>query len=103
MFGDYEWASSRTDEQYSRVNKYVENHFTDDVSKTVIIEMGAGTGIPSIRNFWRKTSAEWRSLNSINPRKSQGPRGTISIPMGAKATLEGIDQIIMEKQQKLQV
>ncbi len=103
MFGDYEWESSRTNEQYSRVNKYIENNFTDDVSKTVIIEMGAGTGIPSIRSFGERRQRNGEVLIRINPRESQGPRGTISIPIGAKAALEGIDQIIIEKQKKLQV
>lgn len=103
MFGDYEWESSRTNAQYERVNRYVTNHFDNDVSKTAIIEMGAGTGIPSIRSFGERRQRNGEVLIRINPRESQGPRGTISVPMRAKAALEGIDQIITEKQKKLQV
>jgi NAD-dependent SIR2 family protein deacetylase len=98
MFGDYEWESSRTDAQYKVVNTYIKEHFSDDTSKTVIIEMGAGTGIPSIRNFGERRQRNGEVLIRINPRESKGPAGTISIPMGAKAALEGIDEIIMQQQ-----
>ena len=62
--------------------------------------MGAGTGIPSIRSFGQRRQRNREVLIRINPRESQGPKGTISIPMGAKSALEGIDQIITEKKNK---
>ena len=100
MFGDYQWVSERTDTQYERVNTYVKKNFSADVSKTVIIEMGAGTSIPSVRSFGEKRLRLGQTLIRINPRESHGPIGTISIPMGAVDALEGIEEIIMEKVQK---
>ena len=43
FLSDFEWDSSRTNEQYRRVNAYIKRYFDDDPSTTVVIEMGAGT------------------------------------------------------------
>ena len=98
MFADYDWDSSRTDEQYKTVNKYIKTYFDDDPSTTVVIEMGAGEAIPSIRNFGERRQRGGETLIRINPRQSHGPNGTISIPLGAKMALEGMDALIAKIQ-----
>ena len=99
MFSDFEWDSSRTDEQYQRVNTYIKTYFDHDPASTVIVEMGAGTAIPSIRSFGERRQRGGETLIRINPRESYGPKGTISIPMGAKMALEAINAMIAEIQE----
>lgn len=44
MFYDYEWLSERYDEQERRFRRYV-----SETKKCVVIEIGAGTNLPSLR------------------------------------------------------
>lgn len=46
MFGDSEWMSQRTDDQTSSFRKWL---FDNTYKKKVIVEMGAGNGVPTIR------------------------------------------------------
>ena len=84
MFGDYGWIADRTNEQGSRYRAFLRQV---SGKRLVAIEMGAGTAIPSVR---RECARRADTLVRINPRESHGPAGTISLPMGAQAALEGI-------------
>jgi NAD-dependent SIR2 family protein deacetylase len=86
MFGDYAWNDARAMEQEARYHAFLQAVRGKNL---VAIEMGAGTAIPTVRHQCRYRS---QTLIRINPRESQGPAGTISLAMGAKAALEEIRQ-----------
>eukprot|EP00698_Gefionella_okellyi_P019408 TRINITY_DN5946_c0_g1_i1.p1 TRINITY_DN5946_c0_g1~~TRINITY_DN5946_c0_g1_i1.p1 ORF type:complete len:303 (-),score=27.50 TRINITY_DN5946_c0_g1_i1:26-934(-) len=88
MFGDDGWNSDRTDTQYDRYQSW-----SDQLPKgtpVVVIEMGAGLSVPTIRHtseYWLRKQSVKTTLLRINPRESEGPTGTISIPCGSKEAL----------------
>lgn len=88
MFGDFSWVSRRTDEQNNLFQ-----HFLEEIGDAplVIVEMGAGTAIPTIRSLGerlgRRTNA---TLIRINPREPEAPGGACSLPTGALEGLRGI-------------
>ncbi|ADU66005.1 Silent information regulator protein Sir2 [Desulfurispirillum indicum S5] len=90
MFGDYAWISSRTAEQEERFSAFLNRHRGH---RKVIIEMGAGTSVPTIRNLGdRLSTTEDVTLIRINPRE-YGVRGAhISIDKGALEALQGIGE-----------
>lgn len=59
MFNDGDWNHQRTQRQHSRL---------DAVSRSVVVEVGAGTAVPTVRWFGAATGA---SLIRINLRESQ--------------------------------
>jgi len=88
MFGDGGWLSDRVAEQERHFFRWME---TVTLSDTVVIELGAGTAIPSVRMFSENLQRKGATLIRINPREAQGPRQTISIAQGAKKALQEID------------
>ena len=94
MFGDWGWGSSRTEEQRGHFMDWVQNTGT---SQMVIVEIGAGVTIPSVRNICEQLADETKGdLIRINPRDPQGPANTISIPLGGLEALRGIDELMTE-------
>ena len=91
MFGDWSWLSERSMKQESRLGRWLN---AIDSEKTVVIEMGAGTAIPSVRRFSEQLQFDGMKLIRINPRESKGPLGTISIAAGAKKALQEIDALL---------
>ncbi|MCK6546958.1 NAD-dependent deacetylase [Myxococcota bacterium] len=88
MFGDYGWLDGRQREQSARWLDFLRS--IDGA--VVIVELGAGTAIPSIRSEGeRHQRRAGVTLIRINPRESQGPRGTLSLATGALAGLTAID------------
>jgi len=94
MFGDWGWDSSRTEEQRGHFMDWVQNTGN---SQTVIVEIGAGLTIPSVRNICEQLADETKGdLIRINPRDPQGPANTISIPLGGLEVLRCIDELMTE-------
>ncbi len=60
MFNDYSWISSRTDGQIERMCDW-----RSTVGQLVVIELGAGNAIPTVRNLGERLQV---SLIRINPR-----------------------------------
>lgn len=90
MFGDAYWLSGRALEQsrsYSAWRRLTENR------RTVTIEIGAGTVIPTVRHESETTPG--RTVR-INPRNSDGCENTISIPLGALDAIRRIDAVLAE-------
>lgn len=84
MFGDWGWISRRSEAQQARVDAWC-----DQVGeRLLVIELGAGTAIPSARRYGEYRG---RRLIRINPREPAvaSPRH-IGIPLGA---LEGMRRI----------
>ena len=56
--------------------------------RPVVIEIGAGTAIPSVREFGHRQGCP---IIRINPTESQVPRaGDVGIPLGALVGIRGI-------------
>lgn len=96
MFGDYGWLSSRSSEQEQRFrewrNDFVDAYGEPENNVTVVsIEMGAGKAIPTVRYA---SDAMPGTTIRINPRDSDGNANTISLPMGALAALQLLDNEI---------
>ncbi len=88
MFGDWSWISDRTDRQERSFDEFVADYRGDSL---VVIEMGAGTAIPTIRHtseqLGRRNGA---TVIRINPREGQIASPHISLPCGAIEGLRGI-------------
>ncbi len=87
MFGDGAWVERRASEQAARLEAWL-----DSVRHPVVIEIGAGTAIPSVRYFSEQVARRFDAgLVRINPRDGEvpGPQH-VSLPFGALAGLGGI-------------
>jgi NAD-dependent SIR2 family protein deacetylase len=87
MFGDAKWRSERTDAQEVRLSNWLD---TVSPKKLVIVELGAGGAIPTVRHFSEQNQRWGAKLIRINPRESDGPEGTLSFAEGA---LSGLNRI----------
>ena len=92
MFNDWQWISQRSDEQEARFKQWLAE-IDRQRFKLVIVEIGAGTAVPTVR-ITAERLADWHegTLIRINPRESWVPEGGISIAGGAKESLERIMQ-----------
>ena len=90
MFGDGGWRSERSDEQETRLYRFVQAVIAKS-ARLVVIEMGAGTAIPTVRRLSEEVARRARgTLIRINPREPAGPPGTLSFESGAVAALESL-------------
>ncbi|MBC8737012.1 hypothetical protein F6X40_09345 [Paraburkholderia sp. UCT31] len=62
MFGDYKWYAGRTEEQMDRLDTWLQT-----VKRPVVVELGAGKAIPTVRGFGSRLKAP---LIRINARES---------------------------------
>jgi NAD-dependent SIR2 family protein deacetylase len=83
MFGDWGWLQFRERIQYHAMKQWL-----GKVKRPVVIEVGAGTAIPTARMLGHTIGAP---IIRINLREAQVPRKTdISLPLGALEGLQGI-------------
>jgi len=88
MFGDWSWNESRTGFQKAEFNEWRHTEWRYTTQNPVVIEIGAGKSIPTVRRFGENIGAP---LIRINPREAEVNRPCdVSIEMGA---LEGIAAI----------
>lgn len=88
MFGDFTWISDRSDAQRERFTDFTLRHRGKPL---LVVEIGAGTAIPTIRRLSENLSQHNGSLLvRINPRDTWVPEQGVSIPSGG---LEGIRQL----------
>lgn len=90
MFGDFDWISRRSDVQLRALNEWRRRH-----RKLVIVELGAGKAVPTVRRFAELASAATGALVRINPREPEirHDRG-VSLPYGALETLTALDSLL---------
>lgn len=92
MFGDFSWIPNRSHEQSNRFDNFLNGASGKNM---VVIEIGAGTAIPSIRHTSERLH---RSLNAkvirINPREPEIKNPNIGISEGSLKTLTDIDDIL---------
>jgi NAD-dependent SIR2 family protein deacetylase len=97
MFGDYGWNPTRTRKQEQRFENWLKSIAT---KKLVVIEMGAGTAIPTVRNnSEHHARLHNATLIRINPREAyvnntHGIQTSISISTGAKKGLLSIQKAL---------
>ncbi len=89
MFGDGEWLSQRTAAQRKRLDAWLSK-----VDRPVVIEIGAGSHVPTVRWF-SETLGE--PLVRINPTEPDIPGRGVSLPMGGLAALEGIRSALEQR------
>jgi len=90
MFGDWNWNSERTNNQHTKFDFWLEN-LKKNNAKLVVIELGAGISIPSVRMKSKVMIKDYNAtLIRINPREADVPENQISI---AKGSLEGMEEI----------
>lgn len=87
MFDDYHWISDRQEQQRQRMDKWVRPH-----RNILVIEMGAGTAIPTVRYFSERFSP---TLIRINPREYELPfTGGLALAMTAEQGIQAIYQAL---------
>ena len=92
MFGDWSWLSGRTRGQEMRFDKFCAQHAGEPLT---VVEMGAGTAIPTIRYTSEKLGHTTKAtVIRVNPREPQIGGRHISLPCGALEGLEGIEKAL---------
>lgn len=92
MFGDWSWISDRTDQQRRRFKQFLDNSRN---KRTVVIEMGAGRAIPTIRYTSEELGeASETTVIRINPREAEIDPPHISLEYGALEGLQKIDLLL---------
>jgi NAD-dependent SIR2 family protein deacetylase len=83
MFGDWHWLDHRTEIQRAAMINW-----SKEVERLVVIEIGAGTDIPTVRNLGDNVSG---TLIRINPREADSDsRNSVSIRLGGLEALQRI-------------
>ncbi|KAA9152425.1 NAD-dependent protein deacetylase [Amycolatopsis acidicola] len=90
MFGDFDWISLRSDEQLRTLNDWRRRH-----RNLVVVELGAGRAVPTVRRYAELASAATGALIRINPREPEirHNRG-VSLPYRALETLTALDDLL---------
>lgn len=89
MFGDYGWISDRSTLQRAQFAQWKER-----VNNPLVIEIGAGSSIPTVRNF---SESQHCPLIRINLTEAEVPRpGDISLPLGGAAGMQRIAAALLE-------
>jgi NAD-dependent SIR2 family protein deacetylase len=95
MFGDWNWISKRSDVQIRAESNWLSS-IAEVSPRIVIVEIGAGSVIPSVRQFSHRISLDYGAcLIRMNPRESQVPSSRdIGFATGSLEALRGIDLVI---------
>jgi NAD-dependent SIR2 family protein deacetylase len=91
MFGDLDWNEQRAEAQATRLRRRLEQ-----ARRPVVIEIGAGTAIPSVRRFSHQVIQRFNGrLVRINPTESGVPGSAdVALPCRGLEGLLAIDAIL---------
>lgn len=89
MFGDWAWLDHRTAEQEHRLQRWL-----GQTRRPVIIELGAGTAVPTVRITGERLAAPMIRINPREPDTSS--RRDIALPCGALAGLTAIAKALAQ-------
>lgn len=91
MFGDREWSDQRAVAQ-----DYRQESWLREITNPVVIEIGAGVAIPSVRHFSQRMIYEFDArLIRINPNDSQVPRDCdVALDSGALTAIRAINEAL---------
>jgi len=92
MFGDWNWLSDRTRTQEHRFDTFLAGHADKRIA---VIEMGAGSAIPTIRATSERIgyNLPGASVIRINPREPEIKAPHLSLPCNALEGLQKIDAL----------
>jgi NAD-dependent SIR2 family protein deacetylase len=94
MFNDWSWIGDVTEAQMARYAAWVER-LRRTCARVAIVELGAGTRLPTIRYESQRLAAELNgTLVRINLREPEGPEGTIELALPALEALERIEHAL---------
>jgi len=89
MFGDYSWLHQRTSAQEDNFDNFLQ---ANGSGQLVVIEMGAGSAIPTIRSLSERLGRLKRArVIRVNPREPQISAPHFSFAGGALETLDKIE------------
>lgn len=99
MFGDGAWDDARAVEQGERLGAWLA---AQEGRRVAVVELGAGTAIPSVRSFGERVvrrDPESASLIRVNPREAQIPAHlpaarAVSLYAGAREALRGVEDAL---------
>jgi len=92
MFGDYTWNANRTARQERNLTEFLRTNRRENL---VVIEIGAGTALPTIRNLSERLGRNYNAtVIRINPREPFIPAPHISLACGALEGLNGINELL---------
>ncbi|HWK71854.1 MAG TPA: Sir2 family NAD-dependent protein deacetylase [Burkholderiaceae bacterium] len=90
MFSDVGWVSRRTDEQRDKLHTWLRK-----VSTPVVIELGAGTAIDTVRRFSERQRGPLIRIN-VHEAQMQPSSQHVSLPMGALQAMTGIRRALVD-------
>jgi NAD-dependent SIR2 family protein deacetylase len=90
MFGDSDWLDHRTQDQHARYTAWRRQIRAHNL---VILEIGAGTAIPTVRLECEQAAG---TLIRINPREAEVPSAGISLSAAAAVTLKSLDAALAQ-------
>ena len=98
MFNDWSWVTQRTRSQARTETKWLDS-LADAQARVVVVEMGAGTTIPSVRHFSNRISHEFGGrIIRINPTESSVPSSMdVGIATGSLTALRGIEVFVRQQ------
>ncbi|MEV6639737.1 Sir2 family NAD-dependent protein deacetylase [Amycolatopsis sp. NPDC051371] len=86
MFGDFDWVPDRSQAQLDELTAWRRT-----ARDLVVVELGAGQAVPTVRRYSELASAATGALIRINPREPEIRHGRgVSIPAGALETLTAL-------------
>ena len=88
MFGDGYWVPRRFEDQESHHQQWLTGI---DPKQLVVIELGAGTAVPTVR--W-ECEGRGSRLIRINPRDTDAPPRSIALVVGALQAIQEIESIL---------
>ncbi|WP_246843374.1 Sir2 family NAD-dependent protein deacetylase [Allokutzneria sp. NRRL B-24872] len=92
MFGDTTWVPDRGQAQLDALNAWRRGLRGQ---RLVVVEIGAGQAVPTVRRYAELASAASQSLIRINPREPEVRHGRgVSLPMPALAALSELDALL---------
>jgi len=96
MFGDYAWIADRTHLQSKAFDRFLKDNAD---RRIVVIEMGAGSAIPTIRATSERIGRNLThaTVIRINPREPKIQKPHISLACGALEGLRTIDELLYAK------
>lgn len=92
MFGDYSWLHQRTSTQEDNFDRFLQ---TNTDGQLVVIELGAGTAIPTIRSLSERLGQRRQGkVIRINPREPQISAPHLSFACGAVEALSRMENCL---------
>ena len=87
MFGDPGFLGTRTNDQ---IDHYQSTLTSVSWHEWVVVEVGAGTQVPTVRMHSERLQGLGATLIRINPREFFGPPGTLALPLTARDGLRSL-------------